>query len=311
MAGFSAKPMRFITWAYQGAEHFADELTQDEFHQAIRAADIIAEYTEAEETFRAVLENYGELEVALLTIAQENTILGHIGHGRAMRHRLLLDRRFANLLSSCRLYVDYALSTEIHSRNPDGRERVKTATNREYDTRLGYRVMEALRNYVQHRGFPLQGLTYQESAVGPIEDGISETYIKPQLALDKLRQGAGFKRAVFEEMEGLKPPGDVRQWTREYVDGLRHVHQVLIQQVGAEIDSAIATYLKVCRRFAGRIASEDVIVRYEQRDENNKSLDRHSFTTEIVEHTISMKLENRYRTDVSRQFVTNAVDDGE
>jgi hypothetical protein len=297
--------MRFVAWAFEGTQVFADDLTEKEFQDAKSLADRLGDYTEAQETFRAVLENYGELEVALLTIAQEATMFGHIGHSRAMHHRILLDRRFANLLSSCRLYLHYARSSFLFVRDPQGQGRVKAAMSREYECRVGYRVMEALRNYVQHRGFPLSGLTYFDSPLGPVEDMISETYVKPTLAIDRIRADKGVKSEVMTELE--KEDGDLRRWTRDYVEGLRQIHLKLIPEIDADIEGTVAAYLAICRRFAGRVVSEDVIVRYERRDVDNRALDRVAFTRDIVEHTNSLRLEHRHRYDITRHSVSNAI----
>ncbi len=299
---------RFVARAFDGRQIFTDELSEVEFRADVTAAAVLARYVEAEETFRAVLDNYGELEVSRLSIAQEDLLLGHVSHTRAMRHRLLLDRRYANFLSSCRLYLEFRRSNRVHEANPAGREAVVRVSSAQYDTSLGYRVMEALRNYVQHRGFPLSGLVYQLSAMGEVGDRVSQTYIKPEIDFDKLRESGSFKGTVLSEVEALKSPGDLRLWTREYVDGLRRVHDVLIREVGGKVDPSVATYRAVCRRFADRIASDEVIVRYELRDEFDRSVTSYAFTNEIVEHVIMIRLENRYRGDVSGQFVTNVIE---
>jgi hypothetical protein len=251
-----------------------------------------------------VLDNYTELEVALLSSAQDHIQLGHLSHSRAMQQRLLLDRRYANLLSICRLYLNYssALARTLGIEKEFG-----AATNTEYDSSLGYRVMEALRNYVQHRGFPLSSITHNSMAIGDNEAELCEVTVVPGLALERLKGDANFKSSVLAEIEALGTEPDLRLWTREYLDGIRRCHRHLTSGLEAKMDAAIEAYQKACTRFAERGAQLGTIVRYEQRDAENRTLQRMAFSPEFIEHLTALRLENRISGSLAKQHVTNAL----
>lgn len=296
--------MKWIAWAFNQSAEFADELTESDFLKLETVRVRLFRYVEAQETYRAVLDNYAELEVAMLTIAQDHILLGHTSHARAMQQRLLLDRRYANLLSVCRLYLNYASAAAKALGSESG---FISATNAEYDRSLGYRVMEALRNYVQHRGFPLSSIMHNSRAVADVVEGPCEVCVIPGLALERLKGDTNFKPSVLVEIEMLGTEPDLRQWTREYLDGIRRCHLTLIGGMEGQIDDAIEEYRKVCGRFADRGAQPGTIVRYEQRDDENKVLQRMAVSPDFLEHLTALRLENRIRGSIAKLHVTSAL----
>lgn len=295
--------MRWLAWGFNQEKHFKDDLSEAEFRELQEDAKILFQYAELQETFRAVLDNYTELEVELLAIAQKFIQLGHHSHNQAMRDRLLLDRRYANLLSVCRTYLNYA---ERLAKKLGLETEFKAVASGEYDSSVGYRVMEALRNYVQHRGFPLGSITINSRAVGA-PDGAVEVCVLPGLSLERLRGDSNVKASVMAEIESHKNGGDLRQWAREYLDGIRRCHEVIVRRVEPRLDAALVRYERTCDRFKDRGAEPGTIVRCEQRDAENKVVHQLAFSPEIVDHITALRLENRSRVTFARQHVTNAV----
>ncbi len=296
--------MKWVAWAFNQGARFADELNEQEFNELSEKRTLLLQYVEAQETYRAVLDNHSELEIALLSIAQEAIHLGHISHSRAMYQRLLLDRRYANLLSICRMYLNYAAALAC---TLGSEERFRTATNSAYDSSLGYRVMEALRNYVQHRGFPLSAISHNFRAKEGSGEGPIEVCVIPGLALERLKSDANFKQAVFSEIEALGDKADLRIWGREYVDGITRCHLVLLSDIEPKVDDAISAQKLACTRFSGRGAQPGTIVRYEQRDDDNKVIKQMALSTEFTEHIQLLRLENRCRDSNAKKYVTNAT----
>lgn len=296
--------MKWIAWAFNQSANFVDELSEADFRAVAEQRAVLLRYVEAQETFRGVLDNYSELEVALLSIAQDHIQLGHLSHARAMQQRLLLDRRYANLLSICRLYLNYSCAL---AKTLEIEQKFMAATNAEYDGALGYRVMEALRNYVQHRGFPLSSITHNSMVVGGEAAERCEVNVVPGLAVERLKGDANFKSSVLTEIESLGMEPDLLRWTREYLDGIRRCHGQLMSGLEAKVDAAVEAYQQACSRFAARGAQPGTIVRYEQRDEENRVLHQMPFASEFIEHVTALRLENRVRGSLATQHVTNAL----
>lgn len=300
--------MRYLAYIHTNTGILHDDLTAAEFEAAKRAIHCLDDYVEAQETFRALIDNYSELELALMQVAQENLALGHISHTRSMQQRLLLDRRYTNFLSSCRLYLDYATALSLRL-GENCSTKFISSTKSEYDGCLGYRVMDALRNYAQHRSLPLSGFTAQSRLVDR-QKNIGENYTVPNLSIDKLRGDSRFKKKVFLEIEKLgKEPIDLRRWTRQYVDGISKCHKALVEELAQPARKALELYKNAMRRFNGRVADEGYIVRYDHRSTENKVIEQLCFCSEISDHIEMLTLENRDGRSFENDFISNALND--
>ena len=115
-----------------------------------------------EEKLDLVLGNFFDFEMVLLHIATENMIFLNPSYRRHKEKFNKINRHIINLLSGCRLYLDHSVHhlKIISNEAPRTIEIVKRNISSEYDSNLGYRLMYELRNYVQHRGFPFSGGTF-------------------------------------------------------------------------------------------------------------------------------------------------------
>jgi|ERR1700722_10365212 len=76
------------------------------FNEVKKSQDICTFALVIEERFQLGLDNFHEWETELLEQAQKSLIWNINDFATAMQQRLDLDRRFVNLLSSLRLYLD-------------------------------------------------------------------------------------------------------------------------------------------------------------------------------------------------------------
>ena len=140
-----------FTGYFQDASEFTEPLTVEKYNQIKGAKNTCLFALELEEKLNLLLDNYNELETDLLALAQSHLLWSSLNHASAMRDRLLLDRRFANLLTGCRLYIDHtkhALSAVFGASSKELLE-LENFKKTLYDSRFGFRFMEALRNHVQ------------------------------------------------------------------------------------------------------------------------------------------------------------------
>jgi hypothetical protein len=138
-------------------------LSEEEFHRLGRAVNNLWVILSIEEQLDLVMENYLDLENDLLSMATRIMVFTVPTYEYLAKERnLVVNRRLLNLLNSCRGYLGHTphhLSSGIQGHDAQ-RASVyitdfKKFTTNEYDTFLGYRAMEAMRNYTQHAGFPL------------------------------------------------------------------------------------------------------------------------------------------------------------
>ena len=129
-------------------------------------------------------------------------IRGNETHAELYKGLNQIIRRLINLLSTGRLYLDQSIHNlnNISSIKSINIEEIKTEKNKQYDQYLGYRVMEALRNYVQHRGYPIQSLTYNNKLVGKDPNGRVLFSTTPYIHVQEFEKDNKFKKEVLKEI---------------------------------------------------------------------------------------------------------------
>jgi hypothetical protein len=136
-------------------------LSGERFDRLKRAWSVHVATLAIEEKFDLAISNFAEFEQELLSLSVRHLIRRDHQWDQMSTDRLLLNRRLINLLSTCRLYIDQVKHDTGSAELPNGtRELFKRALAKEYDRSLGYRVMEALRNFMQHKSLPVTGISY-------------------------------------------------------------------------------------------------------------------------------------------------------
>ncbi|HEX6038439.1 hypothetical protein [Longimicrobium sp.] len=199
-----------------------------------------------EEKFGILLGNYEELETALLIEAAHKVIFQDINPSRVQDMLYTLNRRVINLLTSCRLYIDH-IQHDLNSifGKASGRAEVAVqAMNYQYDVKLGYRVMEALRNYVQHRGLPIAGVLFGVMPDKP-RVGFAAHTVTPLLNTHKLDDDGGFKQSVLNElMSAHGEQADLKPLVREYIEGITEVHRKFREIIAVDVKQWESTLMR-------------------------------------------------------------------
>ena len=112
--------------------------------------------------------------------------------------------------------------------------------------------MEAVRNHIQHRGFPIGSLTLSNEwqAEGNVQRSRICSRVVAELDIPGMQANPKFKRVVLKELEEVGPPCDVSNFLRQYVEQLSSVHEAL-RGLCAEAD----TWQEVVREWLERYGS--------------------------------------------------------
>lgn len=204
-------------------------ITKAEYDDLAIARDALLLMLFLEEKFDLVAQSYLELENDLLgSTVQAFVNGGAIDYQWTQEKRGLLNRRLLNLLSSARGYLDYVPHAAHGLLGRDSPQTISCIerTNKHYDSSLGYRVMEALRNYSQHRGFPIHALTFSHDR----QEGVAST-IRVGIAIFTktvyLREDKKIKKCVLEELEAMGGKVDIKPMMRDHVAALADIHEFL------------------------------------------------------------------------------------
>lgn len=205
-----------------------DELpiTADEHTSAAEAFATISEIVLLEERFDALTSNFLDFEKSMMANLLE---FNHVGIQEGMHQmnvRRQLNRFLTNTMSSAKGYVDHLPRTcnRVFGDTVHGGEEFKNLLRISYDSVLGYRIFEALRNHSQHFGFPIQSIEYGLSMDGEFPKMQARHTISPLIDVDALKRDSSFKASTLKEMEELGKKIDLKPHLRDYVTELSKTH---------------------------------------------------------------------------------------
>jgi hypothetical protein len=176
-------------------------LKQEEFAQIKDARVTLSAAFALEEAYDLVLSNYIELEQEVVSAAAEEACREGRGYDDFFGLRSTFNRRFVNLLSACRSYIDQVpqLLTACAADVESSRGEVKRVLSQSYDTSFAFRFLEAMRNHVQHCGLAVHYISIGRRRVEHHGESRLEISIEPYAARRYLEQDGKFKRAVLVE----------------------------------------------------------------------------------------------------------------
>jgi hypothetical protein len=224
------------------------EISVAEFNAIKSARTTLLTALSAEEKYDLVIENYAEYERELLGLTIEKMLHHDFQWQAFAADRYLVGRRLANALTVSRSYIDQIKQDvkTICGIDADEATTLNACFSVEYDRSIGYRVMEALRNYLQHGGFPI-ALSFPSEWDEPrarLRFGIT-----PMLDLHDLAAST-FKSTVYQELlafaDNAKPNATL--WLREYIEGINRVHSLYRELVSERVKTARSEFGRAIQR---------------------------------------------------------------
>lgn len=215
----------------QGNDRIA--LTAEEYDQLSLAKKALVGTIGIEQKFDLLLENYVEYESELLNLGLRLLAFRDSSRWDAFQvENLGVTRRFVNLLSGARLYVDQMKHdlSRLFGKDHEVCAAVKQTSAERYDATFGFRLMETLRNAVQHRsiaGLRLKhhfGIRQSDAKNSdPISAAATRHVVAraiPILSVSDLHD-MELKATVRAEIESLGQEDlELTLYVREYIDGL-------------------------------------------------------------------------------------------
>jgi hypothetical protein len=299
-----------ITKPFVGYRDFI-EISCDEYQVAKVAKRNLLEVLHMEEKFNLMIENYAEFERELLELSLNHSIFSDHDWFSFQIDRHRLNRRLINLLTTFRLYVDQIPHNlnSIYGKSAGLAEVIKRRMSDEYDSSLSYRVVEALRNYVQHRGLPIYGLQYRSTLIENSPSTFIKHTITPSLSVSRLKDEKGFKATVLKELETIGDQVDIMPFIRQYVDSLGRVHVFLRETLADDIAKWDAAIFEVQDRFHRVIGDDIKGLAVEEYDSAGKLIESVQIVSEIIEQRQLLVRKNQSITRFSSNIITNELRD--
>ena len=222
-------------------QRYSIEITEAEFSALSAAVVSLSNAVAIEQKFDLLVSNHIELE---REIAERTLLLMYRGFQTThdmLDDQLAFGQRLLNLLAAARMYVDHIKHhiSEMNQGDQSGLEEAKRIFASQYDGSFAYRLMEALRNYSQHRGLPIHGFSYNQQYVQARgEPDRVEHNVRLSIDADLLQADRSFKRRVLDELKALPSDLDLKPLVREYIEKLAIAHVALRQSIDKRVSDA-------------------------------------------------------------------------
>lgn len=287
------------------------KITENEYEKIKTAKNNLLEIFYIEEKFDIFIGNYLELELDLLKYAVYHMIRGNETHAELHKGLNQIIRRLINLLSTGRLYLDQSIHNlnNIPSIKSINIEEIKAEKNKQYNQCLGYRVMEALRNYVQHRGYPIQSLTYNNKLVGKDPNGRFLFSITPYIHVQEFEKDNKFKKEVLKEIKRLGEKIDLKPLIREYVESLWNIHA----KIRELLKSDILAWEQLLQNTLNKIQSKNSKIRPNislsavRQNEDGSYIDSFEIDKFSIEYRQELQRKNSTFINLAKRHVTNEI----
>jgi hypothetical protein len=215
------------------------------------------------------LDNYYEfidsVYEAEKRIAELDTEIKKIELGQ--RYIVIFNRRLANFLGSVRMYIDQS-QHDLSSLNMTecSKEDFHRLTNEQYDKYIGYQIMELLRNYLQHEGIIIEGITY----LTPLFTKEMEYHnLLINIEYKSLKAMGRYKSKIKldEQLAALGAKGFNLIWfIDEYIRGLITVHSNFLNLVSEKTKSSKKMIDNILLKCYANCIPEEVGVFGEEQD---------------------------------------------
>jgi len=285
-------------------------ISKDEYESISQSRSGSLELLFLEEKYDLIVENYFEFETTLLEIVSRDMIRMDQSYHSFNLERGLVDRRIANLLMSTKVYVDHA-KQHVH-RILENKDEFScdadSILSKQYDARFGYRCMEALRNHVQHRGFPAHLIRWEHKWVERENDKLMMNAISPYVQPERLREDGEFKKAVLKEMEEYGEDIDLKELVRDYIEGLSIAHSEIRQCLRQCADDWDNTLKIAIQHYTVEDPEKSNIgLCAVKKSENDEYYDWISILPDILDQRKYFENKNKSLVNLSKRFITSEI----
>lgn len=188
------------------------EISKEDACRAQEAKSIFRVAADIEEKYDLILSNFYDFEMCLLEYSLKHTA----SHPYNENYFLKANKHIINLLTSSRLYLDHLSHLISEFADPLFLDfDFNTIRSGQYDSLFGYRFMEALRNYVQHRAMPVNGISgnfvndnrgirYTTDVTIDTKRLLKDEKFKSSILKGIHSRDISLTRCIRDQMEGLK-----------------------------------------------------------------------------------------------------------
>jgi hypothetical protein len=303
-----------ITTIVAGSPGFI-EIDEAEYKRIKTAITNLFELLFFEEKLDLVTENFQEYEAELLLIASREMVFHDSDYFSMSKERNTVSRRIVNLLSACRMYLDQSVHhlNNIYGENSDKSKLLRKEITSQYDDNFGYRAMEALRNYTQHRGFPIHSMKFsgQWLDIDNKEKSRLLHTVIPTIKVSELAEDGKFKKSVLNEMRSIDSEDriDIRPLVRDYIEGIGKIHEKVRDAIRPDIEQWEGVVNDVIKKYQSEFGADTSLagLAIVAQDDDGHWVEKRTIFKEFIEKRKALESKNRVFVNLHKRYASNEI----
>ncbi|OAI13001.1 MULTISPECIES: hypothetical protein [Methylomonas] len=211
-------------------------ISKEEFFELVDAREKLRCGYSLEEKFDYLIANYLDWERALIDMSLSGIVRSPQSYSEIQVGWGNLNLRLINLLTSTKLYLDQSPQDlkKVLSSQVIATDQLNMEKKRLYDKCFNYRLMEAMRNHVQHRGTPIHFFKPETDRHRGPNESIEFRYDVYARKSDLIEAGK-FKASVLAEMSNEV---SLSAAVRDYISCIGKIQNLVRELTQNEIDRA-------------------------------------------------------------------------
>lgn len=283
------------------------EISSQHFEEIERAKKCLIEALYIEEKFNLVVDNYLEFEIDLLEGAARNMVRFTPNYAEFQLDRSRINRRLINLLSTCKSYTD---QSSFHLTNMFGkRSEVLNAFKQDLKTETGpgFRVMSEVRNFAQHRGYPIHSVYCSAKWTGMENTAKLPFSMVPLIDVRGIQEDTRLDKQVRKELKSKGENVDVRPLIRDYLAALGSIHERMRCRLKPHINEWEMIILGAIERFRAHCGQEKSVVGLAALAKNvdGKLCQEVPLFTKFIEYRKGLETQTLGLSTLARRYVTS------
>ena len=226
-----------LTQLISGHPQFV-EISKEQYEAIASSRKCLLECLYIEQKFDLLVENYLDYEISLLSSSASYMIFRNQDYYWFQFERMKAIRKIFNLLSTCRLYFDQTsinISNIYKEKDKSIISKLKQFKKNEYDKYSSYRIMEQLRNHIQHNDLPI-GISYPIKRIETKYKDKLLFILKIFINIDKLENDKELKKSVLDEIKALGKNNDLHHLIKEYIESISRIQDQLRKSIRSDIE---------------------------------------------------------------------------
>jgi hypothetical protein len=262
-----------------------------------------------EDQFDTVITQFIELEIAIATTSFRLSLRSIPDIFLMERERTSITRiHIPSFLSSMKAYFDQSCHFlndmhEYKAKDSSFIDLFRSTYRSEHKSNFSYRLMDQLRNHIQHRSLPFM-LTVSMNRAN--DEG--ENYIEsiPIVIISQLKENKRVSSNFLKEISNIKYNFDFYEHSKKFMNSLYKIHFTVRNSTNSKVSDWEQFLESIEQRLSDHYSKKDFIHFVASVvDKNDTVIDRIEVSNVLIERRKLLEESNRMISDVTKRVISN------